>query len=143
MVVVFSWSLLRFFLFCFVLFLIESFVLSQNHSVLMLWEQLSIFIYLRVPVVTQQVNSPTLSLWGCGFDLWPLSLEIQHCCKLWHRPQIRLGSSVAMTGIGHCCSSNLTPGPETFIVTGATIKRTKKKNLEENTKLYLVLVVKK
>ena len=53
---------------------------------------------LQVPIVAQQVTDLTFSLWRCGFDPWFVSvgLRIQHFCKLQHRSQMQLGSSVAM-----------------------------------------------
>ena len=63
-------------------------------------------------------------------------LGIWHCCELWCRSQIWLGSLVAVAvAQAGSCSSHLTPSPELPYVTGMAIKRKrkeKKKGNEEN-----------
>ena len=52
----------------------------------------------KVPVVTQWINNPMLSLWGCGFNHWPRLV-----CE---------GSGIAAScGVGCSCSSDSTPSP--------------------------------
>ena len=54
-----------------------------------------------VPVVEQRLTNPT-SNHEVEVQSLPLlsGLTIQHCCELWCRSQMRLGSGVAVTGCG-------------------------------------------
>ena len=56
---------------------------------------------LEVPVVTQRVRNPTLSLWGCGFDPWPHSVGygsgVAAGCSVGHRS----GSDLVLLWLWH------------------------------------------
>ena len=54
-------------------------------------------------------------------------LRIQHCHKLQHRSQMRLGSGIAVAVVkAGGCSSESTPSGGTSVSTGEVLKRKKK-----------------
>ena len=58
-------------------------------------------------------------------------LGIQRCHKLWYRPQMRLGSSVAVA-VAQACSSNLNPRMETSMCHRCNCKKEKKHELAQD-----------
>ena len=79
--------------------------------------------------MAQWVKNPTSIYEDAGLLLVSLSgLRIQHCHKLRHRSQMRLGSDVAVAVVkagGY--SSDLTPAWELPYASGAALKKDKNK----------------
>lgn len=62
------------------------------------------------------------------FLLWLSGLRTWHCCKLWCRPKVSLGSSVAVVVVqAGSCNSNMTPSLGMSICRGGGPKKKKKK----------------
>ena len=73
----------------------------------------------RTRLVSMKMRVQSLAL--------PSGLGIQHCHKLWHRLQMRLGSCVAVAVVqASSCSSDPTPSLRTSIHCSCCHKKTKK-----------------
>ena len=79
--------------------------------------------------MAQRVKNLTVSMRMWVQSLASISgLRMQHCCKLWCRLQMQLGSGVAMTVVQACSgSSNSTPSPGTSMCYRCGPKRKKEK----------------
>ena len=81
----------------------------------------------RVPIMVQWKLIQLVSMRIQGPSLPMLSgLGIWHCCELWCRSQIWLGSLVAVAAMqAGSCSSNLTPSLGSFICCGCNPRKQK------------------